>query len=205
MLAWLTGLGLSTAAGLNAYIPLLVVGVLARFTDVIALPPSQRWLASGWVLGIGAVLLVCELVLDKVPVVDHLKDAVQTFIRPAVGGAVFTATAAAQQADASQWLRDHPWVGWLLGVVVAGLVHTGKVTARPVVNVSTVGLGTPVVSTAEDLTSLGMSLAAVFAPLLALVLVVALAWTGTRLVRGALRRRRQSRGVRQGPLGASPG
>ena len=59
MLAWLTGLGLSTAAGLNAYIPLLVVGVLARFTDVIDLPPSQRWLASGWALGVGAVLLVC--------------------------------------------------------------------------------------------------------------------------------------------------
>jgi Domain of unknown function (DUF4126) len=203
MLAWLTGLGLSTAAGLNAYIPLLVVGVLARFTDVLDLPPSQRWLASGWVLGIGAVLLVCELVLDKVPVVDHFNDAVQTFIRPAVGGAIFTATAAAQQADASQWMRDHQWVGWLLGIVVAGLVHTGKVTARPVVNVSTVGMGTPVVSAAEDVTSLGMSLTAVFAPLLALVLVVALAWAGTVLVRRSLHRRR-SRALRQGRLGTPP-
>lgn len=192
MLAWLTGLGLSTAAGLNAYIPLLTVGMLARFTNVIDLPASQRWLASGWVLGIGAVLLICELVLDKIPVVDHLNDAVQTFIRPAVGGAIFTATAAAQQADASQWMRDHQWVGWLLGVVVAGLVHAGKVTARPVVNVSTVGFGTPVVSTVEDVTSLGMSLTAVFAPLLALVLVAAVAWAGTSLVRRALRRRRQA-------------
>jgi hypothetical protein len=204
MLAWLTGLGLSTAAGLNAYIPLLLVGGLARFTDVIDLPPSQRWLASGWVLGIGVVLLACELVLDKVPVVDHVNDAVQTFVRPAVGGAIFTATAAAQQADASQWMRDHQWVGWLLGVVVAGLVHTGKVTARPVVNVSTAGVGTPVISTVEDVTSLGMSLAAVFAPLLALALVVALAWTGTWLVRRALRRRR-SRALHQGPLGAASG
>ena len=160
MLAWLTGLGLSTAAGLNAYIPLLLVGALGRFTGVIDLPPSQRWLASGWVLGIGAVLLVGEIILDKVPVVDHVNDAIQTFIRPAVGGAIFTATAAAQQADASQWMRDHQWVGWLLGVLVAGLVHTGKVTARPVVNVSTAGLGTPVVSTVEDVASLGMSLAA---------------------------------------------
>ena len=196
MLAWLTGLGLSTAAGLNAYIPLLTVGVLARFTNVIDLPASQRWLASGWVLGIGAVLLVCELVLDKIPVVDHLNDAVQTFIRPAVGGAIFTATAAAQQADASQWMRDHQWVGWLLGVVVAGLVHAAKVTARPVVNVSTVGFGTPVVSTVEDVTSLGMSLTAVFAPLLALVEVVAVVWTGTSLIRRALRRRQSPRRAR---------
>jgi Domain of unknown function (DUF4126) len=193
MLAWLTGLGLSTAAGLNAYIPLLVVGLLGRFTNVLDLPPSLRWLASGWVLAIGAVLLVCELVLDKIPVVDHVNDLVQTFIRPTVGGAIFTATAAAQQADASQWMREHQWVGWLLGVLIAGLVHAGKVTARPVVNVSTVGVGTPVVSSVEDITSLGMSLTAVFAPLLALVLVVAVGWVGISVVRSALRRRRQGR------------
>jgi len=86
--------------------------------------------------------------------------------------------------------------------VVAGLVHTGKVTARPVVNVSTVGMGTPVVSAAEDVTSLGMSLTAVFAPLLALLLVVALAWAGTVLVRRAFRRR--SRTLRQERLGTPP-
>ena len=191
MLAWLTGLGLSAAAGLNAYIPLLLVGGLARFTDVLDLPASQRWLESGWVLGIGAVLLLAELVLDKVPMVDHVNDAVQSFIRPAVGGAIFAATAAAQQADSSQWMQDHQWVGWLLGVLVAGLVHTGKVTARPVVNVSTAGFGTPVISAAEDATSLGMSLAAVFAPVLALVMVVLLGWAGFLVVRRALRRRRR--------------
>ena len=38
MLAALTGLGLSTAAGLNAYIPLLVVGILANLTDRVRLP-----------------------------------------------------------------------------------------------------------------------------------------------------------------------
>jgi hypothetical protein len=93
-------------------------------------------------------------------------------------------------------MRDHQWVGWLLGVVVAGLVHAGKVTARPVVNVSTLGVGTPLVSTVEDVTSLGMSLTAVFAPLLALVLVVAVAWTGGSLVRRALRHRKSPRRAR---------
>jgi membrane protein implicated in regulation of membrane protease activity len=58
------------------------------------------------------------------------------------------------------------------------------------------------VSAAEDVTSLGMSLTAVFAPLLALVLVVALAWAGTVLVRRAFRRR--SRVPRQGRLGTPP-
>jgi hypothetical protein len=169
MLATLTGLGLSAAAGLNAYIPLLLVGVVARYTDVVTLPPDFVWIENEWVIGVVAVLLLAEVVLDKVAVVDHLNDLVQTFVRPAVGGVIFAATAAAQQVDASPWMREHPWVGWLAGVAVAGLVHAGKASARPVVNATTFGVGTPLVSTAEDATSLGMSLIALFAPVLVLV------------------------------------
>jgi hypothetical protein len=169
MLATLTGLGLSAAAGLNAYIPLLLVGVVARYTDVVTLPPDFAWIENEWVIGVVALLLLAEVVLDKVAVVDHLNDVVQTFVRPAVGGVIFAATAAAQQADASPWMRERPWVGWLAGVAVAGLVHAGKASARPVVNATTLGVGTPVVSAAEDATSLGMSLIALFAPVLVMV------------------------------------
>jgi Domain of unknown function (DUF4126) len=169
MLATLTGLGLSAAAGLNAYIPLLLVGVVARYTAVLTLPPDFAWIENEWVIGVVALLLLAEVVLDKVAVVDHLNDVVQTFVRPAVGGVIFAATAAAQQVDASPWMRERPWVGWLAGVAVAGLVHAGKASARPLVNATTLGVGTPVVSTAEDATSLGMSLIALFAPVLVLV------------------------------------
>src|SRR5919198_3449923 len=100
MLASLTALGLSAAAGLNAYIPLLLVGLLARYTDVVTLPQSSAWLENGYVLVVLAVLLAAEMVLDKVAVVDHVNDAIQTFIRPTAGGAIFAATAAAGQVDA---------------------------------------------------------------------------------------------------------
>jgi hypothetical protein len=190
MLASLTGLGLSAAAGLNAYIPLLLVGLLARFTDVITLPEPYRWIQSGWALGVVSVLLVAELVLDKVPVVDHVNDAVQTLVRPTVGGVIFAATTAAAQADASPWMQDHPWVGVLLGVAVAGVVHATKATARPVVNATTVGTATPVVSAAEDAASLAMSLVAVFFPVLVLVVLLLVAWAAWGLVRRARRRRR---------------
>ncbi len=188
MLASLTGLGLSAAAGLNAYIPLLLVGLLARFTGVITLPEPYRWIQSGWALTVVAVLLLAEVVLDKVPVVDHVNDAVQTLVRPTVGGVIFAATAAAGQADASPWMRQHPWVGWLLGIVVAGLVHAGKATARPVVNVSTVGVGTPVVSAAEDAASLAMSLVAVFVPVLVVVALLLLVWAAVAVGRRVRRR-----------------
>jgi Domain of unknown function (DUF4126) len=190
MLASLTGLGLSAAAGLNAYIPLLLVGLLSRFTGAITLPEPYRWIQSGWALGVMTLLLLAEVVLDKVAVVDHVNDLVQTLVRPTVGGVVFAATTAAEQADASSWMQRHQWLGFLLGVLVAGIVHVSKATARPLVNVSTVGVGTPVVSAAEDAASLGMSLVAVFLPVLVVVVLLLVALAGFALVRRARRRRR---------------
>ncbi len=175
MIAALTGMGLSAAAGLNAYIPFLLVGLLARFTDVITLPASYTWIESWWALGIGAVLLLAEMVLDKIPAVDSVNDAVQTFIRPSMGGLMGAATASAGALDSSPWMAQHQWVGIGLGVIVSGLVHSGKMAARPVINAGTLGAGAPLVSTAEDGTSIGLSLIAVFVPVLVIAALVVLA------------------------------
>ena len=176
MIAALTGLGLSAAAGLNAYIPFMVVALIARFTDVITLPESFAWIESPWAIGVGAVLLLTELVLDKIPAVDTVNDAIQTFIRPSMGGLIFAATTAAEDLDRSTWMGENPWVGVVLGIVVSGLVHSGKMAARPAINAGTLGLGAPVVSTAEDGASVGLSLVAIFIPVLVIVALVALAW-----------------------------
>ncbi|MEU6710959.1 DUF4126 domain-containing protein [Nonomuraea sp. NPDC046802] len=197
MLAALTGLGLSTAAGLNAYIPLLVVGVLANVTDAVKLPDGYAWLSNWGVLAIIALLLAAEVVLDKVPAVDSVNDAIQTVVRPASGGVVFSATNAAAELESSTWMTEHPWVGWLLGIALALTVHALKAAARPVVNAGTAGVGAPVVSTAEDAGSLGMSLIAVFAPVLVIVALLAfaaLAWWLIHRVRRSRARRRAARG-----------
>ncbi|MEP6856069.1 MAG: DUF4126 domain-containing protein, partial [Pedococcus sp.] len=75
MIVALTGMGLSAAAGLNAYIPFLLVALLARFSDVLTLPQSYAWIESWWAIGIGALLLLTEVVLDKIPAVDTVNDA----------------------------------------------------------------------------------------------------------------------------------
>lgn len=197
MLVALTGIGLSAAAGLNAYIPFLVVALLARFTDLVTLPAGLEWVASGWAIGIGAVLLLTDVVLDKVPVVDTVNDAVQTFVRPATGGLVFAATSAAEDLQSSSWVQENPWVPVAAGIVVAGLVHAGKATARPVLNAGTGGLGGPVASVVEDGASVGLSLVAVFLPVLVLV-VLALAVWGLVVARRRRRaRRRPPRAVPQ--------
>ena len=176
MLAALTGMGLSAAAGLNAYIPFLVVALVARFTDYIVLPAGYEWIESNWAIGIGSVLLVAEVVLDKVPAVDTVNDTIQTFIRPSMGGLIFAASTAASELDNSTWMTQNPWASVVLGVIISGLVHTGKMAARPVVNVSTVGAGAPVVSTVEDGASIGLSVIALVAPVLVIVALALLAW-----------------------------
>lgn len=183
MLAALTGLGLSAAAGFNAYIPFLIVACVARFTTLITLPSEFAWIESWWAIGGAAILLVVEMTVDKIAVVDHVNDAVGTFLRPMTGGLIFAATSAADSIDNSPWMAEHPWVGVIAGIIVAGLVHSGKAAARPVVNASTAGVGAPVVSVAEDAAAISLSLVAVFAPLFVLVLLAVLAWIGWSLWR----------------------
>ena len=85
--------GLSASAGLNAYIPLLVVSLLAKFTSLINLSEPWNALTSWWTIGVLVVLSLVEAVADKVPAVDHVNDAIQTFIRPTAGALVFAASA----------------------------------------------------------------------------------------------------------------
>jgi len=199
MIAALTGTGLAAAAGLNAYIPFLLVALLARFTGVIDLPEQYAWIESNWSIGIATVLLISEAVLDKIAIVDHLNDLVATLIRPTVGGLIFAATSAAEQVDESSFLQDNPWIGIVVGVVTAGIVHTGKAVIRPAVNVSTLGIGTPVVSAAEDGASLTMSLVAIFLPVLVVVALVLLAWAMIIIWRRVRRRRRARAAPVPGP------
>ena len=200
MLAALTGMGLSAAAGLNAYIPFLVVALIARFTDYITLPVGYEWIESNWAIGIGAALLLAEIILDKIPAVDTINDTIQTFIRPSMGGLIFAATTAAAQVDNSTWMKENPWVSVVLGVLISGLVHTGKMAARPVINMGTVGTGAPVVSTVEDVGSLGLSLIALIAPVLVILALALLAWL---LIWMWLRVRRWRR-TRRDPAYTSP-
>ena len=164
MIAVLTGMGLVRGRGPQRLHPVPGRGADRQYTDFIVLPSAYGWMESWWAIGIGAALLLTEVVVDKVPAVDTVNDAVQTFIRPSMGGLLAAATAGAAELDNSAWMAQHPWVGVLLGVVVAGLVHAGKTTARPAANVATLGVGAPVLSTVEDGASLSLSLIALFVP-----------------------------------------
>jgi Domain of unknown function (DUF4126) len=188
----LTGLGLATSAGLNAYIPLLALGLLSRFTDLITLPPGWAWLENGWVMAIVAVLLAIEIVADKIPALDSVNDTIQTFVRPTSGGIVFGSGTAAQTAavtDPGAFAQSGQWIPIAVGVVVALPVSLTKSTVRPAANVATAGVAAPVLSTIEDGVSIALVFLAILIPVLVLVVMALLVFGFVRLLR---RRRRRA-------------
>ncbi|HET6532573.1 MAG TPA: DUF4126 domain-containing protein [Actinoplanes sp.] len=192
MLEALTGTGLAASAGLNAYIPLLTMGLLARYSDLMDLPSGWQWLSNGWVIGILAVLLAIEVVADKVPIVDHVNDVVQTVVRPTAGGLAFGAGSSSETvtvSDPGAFFSSHQWVPIAAGVVIALAVHGVKAAARPVVNASTAGVGAPVASTAEDFSSVVLSVLAIVLPVLVLIGIVLFIVAAVVI----LRRRREKR------------
>lgn len=161
--------GLSGSAGLNAYIPLLLVALAARFPmsdPLVKLQAPFDVMGSWWVIGLLAVLLVIEVVADKIPAVDTINDGIQTFVRPAAGAILFA-------GSANVVTEVHPILALGAGLLVAGGVHATKSAARPVVTVSTAGIGNPVVSTIEDIIAFVVSLLAIFLPIFAAVLMAA--------------------------------
>jgi Domain of unknown function (DUF4126) len=187
----LTGIGLASSAGLNAYIPLLMIGLLGRYTDLINLPSGWDWLSNGWVLAILAALLAIEAVVDKIPVIDHVNDLVQTIVRPTAGGLAFGAASSSSTvtvSDPGTFFSSHQWVPIATGMAISFVVHSMKALSRGAVNVSTAGLGAPVASTAEDIFSTAMSFAAIVFPFLIILFVIVLLAAFV-----ALRRRRQRR------------
>jgi hypothetical protein len=199
MFAALTGIGLSASAGLNAWIPLLVIGLLDRYTTLITLPSSWTWLSNGWVLSILGVLLAIEMIADKVPVMDSVNDIVHTFVRPTAGGIAFGATSDAQTVtvqDPGKYLSSHGWVPIVSGAAIALVMHLMKATVRPVANTVTLGAAAPVLSIVEDVTSVSMSLVAIIIPILIVVFLAVIVLVFIRLRKRIKRRRQEKQLVR---------
>lgn len=164
----MSAFGLSASAGLNAYIPLLVVGVIAHYTDWIKLSPPYDLLANPWILIVIGLLLIVEMLADKVPAVNHVNDIIQTIFRPAAGAIVFAASAHVMTGV-------HPLLALACGLLVAGSVHTVKSAAiRPAVTATTGGTANVPVSLAEDGVATVLSITSIVIPVLVVVLLVVL-------------------------------
>ena len=163
-----TALGLSTSAGLNAYIPLLVVALAARFpagNPLLELSEPYNLLGSWWVIALLVVLLAIEIFVDKIPAVDSINDGIQTIIRPLAGAILFA-------ANASVITDMSPILALACGVLLAGGVHATKSVVRPVVTVTTAGTGNWAVSLLEDIVAFFVSLLSLLIPILVAIFLL---------------------------------
>lgn len=181
---FLSGLGLAGPAGLNAYIPLLVLALSDRASDKVTLAQPYDFISSTWFILALLVLLAVEIVVDKIPGFDHANDLIQSVIRPASGAVLLMATTNDENVI-------NPVIAMILGLGVAGGVHAVKTVSRPAVTISTGGLGNPIVSMIEDGIAVVTSVLAILLPILAVILFLLLAvfvWYSYRSVGKLIRK-----------------
>lgn len=154
------------SSGISLYAVAAVLGIAGRL-DWVQAPP---WLEEPWVIVAALVLLVIELVVDKIALLDSVWDAAHTVIRPA-GSAVITATAPDQSLPV--------WVLVAVGVALALSSHSAKASARVLINASPEPISNIIASAVEDgVVGVVMTLAVAY-PAVAAVVVVILAVAST--------------------------
>jgi len=169
LLGVFSAFGLSASAGLNAYIPLLVIGVIDHYFPE-ALSLNQPWdlIANPYILILLGILVIIEMLADKIPAVNHINDIIQTIVRPVAGAIAFAASA--------KVITDiNPLLALACGLLIAGGVHAVKAVAvRPAVTAATGGAGNIPVSVTEDIISTVMSVLAIILPIIMGVILIVL-------------------------------
>jgi hypothetical protein len=171
------GIGLSAAAGFRIFIPFLVASI-AAITGYLPLSPSFEWIGTYPALILFGVATIIEIAAYYIPWLDNLLDSIAT---PAafVAGAILMVAVVSGLPPLAKWA-----LAIIAGSGAAGIVQTGTAVTRAASTATTGGLANPVVSTVEAGSSFGLSLLAVFIPLVAGLLAIGLLfWLGKRILK----------------------
>ena len=175
------GVGLAAATGLRVFLPMLIMSA-AAYTGHLPLSEGFAWLGTSAALTMLSVAAIVEMLAYYIPGIDNLLDSLATPAAFLAG----TVVSAAAMGDLP------PIVKWTTAVIagggVAGLMQGVTAVLRANSTVLTGGLGNSVIATAEDGGAINVSLLALAAPLLALLLVIAFCWAAVRLLQRLLSR-----------------
>jgi len=185
-----TAAGLGWASGMRLYATVFALGLLQYFR-VYELPPGLEVLAHPAVIAVSGLLFCLEFFADKLPGVDSLWDAVQTFVRVPAGALLAAGALATHDPGLAL-------AGGLLGGTVAAGTHFAKAGSRALINTSPEPFSNWIASFSEDFLSLSGLFLAVTHPvwfllILALVFAAALCllprvWRGVQRVFVTIRR-----------------
>lgn len=157
-------MGVAWASGINLYAAILTLGILGSTGNII-LPPGLEVCADPIVIIAAAIMYLAEFFADKVPGVDTGWDSVHTFIRiPA--GALLAASAVGEVTPAVTVAAA------LLGGGLAAGSHFTKAGGRIMINTSPEPFSNWVASFAEDIIVIAGLWAALYHPVVFLVLLL---------------------------------
>jgi hypothetical protein len=159
LLAAALAIALSATAGIRAWLPLLLAGLLVR-VGWLELGPSFAFLASTKALAVFALATVIEVLGDKIPAVDHALDALGTPIKVAAG-ALLAAAAFGTVTDPLTSVT----LGLAVGAPTALVPHAAKSLFRATSTALTGGLANPVISLLEDVIAIALFALAVLIPI----------------------------------------
>ena len=188
-------LGAGWASGLNAYAAVLVLGGAQRL-GLVALPQDLQILGSPWVLGVAALLFALNFLADKIPYVDSINDALQTFVRIPAGALLAYGAAGGLSPEVAI-------IAGLLGGTLAAGTHVAKAGSRALINTSPEPFTNVLASLGEDVTVFGGLALAIAHPItflcLLAVFVLLLIWLLPRLFRLAMKPFRRMARARHRP------
>ena len=158
-------MGLALASGVNTYLPLFGLALIARFGNVVQVSPKFQWLISDQAIVVLAILAVCEILADKFPGLDHVWDFIHTLLRPVAGALAAGATLSTDRIFELLLVM-------LTGASLATAAHSAKASVRLVSTSKGFGVANPFLSVLEDVAAVVATLLSVYAPWLMVVIVL---------------------------------
>lgn len=159
------GVGLAASVGFRIFLPLFALS-LASYFGVWELNESWQWIGSIAALITLGVATLAEIFAYFIPWVDNLLDSIAIPLAAIAGTAVMVSTVA----------NLDPVVTWSLAIIAGGGTATAikgaGASTRLASTVTTGGVANPLVSTVETGTAVVVTIASIFAPILAAFLVI---------------------------------
>ena len=189
IMALFLGIGLSAACGFRVFIPPLALSI-AALNGVVQLSPDWQWIGTYPAVSILGIAAVVEVFAYFIPFVSNLLDSVEVFLAP-TAGMFLTASTLSMGGDFD------PAVVWTLSIITGGataeVVELGTSLTRLVTTGATAGVGTPVVSVVEAMSSIVLSILAITLPLLTIIIVTIILVDGIRRILRFISKRKQKR------------
>jgi hypothetical protein len=162
------GIALSASSGFRVFVPMLVANLASKY-ELLQLSQGFEWLSSPIATTIFGVATIVEIGAYYIPFIDNLLD---TLAVPSsfVAGTILTTSFLQIDSPVFQWS-----LGILAGGGVAGTIQSGTGLLRLASSKFTGGIGNPVFSTIENISSVTISLLTLWIPIIMAIFVLILA------------------------------